>query len=192
MGNDKIKEILDRLDYNEWEVDLYKVPITWCELYDIRDYITKLEQAVKDTKDSADDMLYELKQELEEEKRIEEADLKTIQRLEEENEELKSKLECYENGVYYSSKVDKLEQENERLKEENNHKAMNDYAHAIDESWYRELYDDYKSRCEKASDLLTSLCMLDNVTITNNACEKIDAAIKMLQNGSDDNEKVNL
>lgn len=43
-----------------------------------------------------------------------------------------------------------LQQENERLKEENNNKAMNDYAHAIDESWYRELYDDYKSRCEKA------------------------------------------
>ena len=39
----EIKEILDRLDYNEWEVDLYKVPITWCELYDIRDYITNLQ-----------------------------------------------------------------------------------------------------------------------------------------------------
>ena len=39
----KIKEILDRLDFNEWEVDLYKVPITWCELYNIRDYITNLQ-----------------------------------------------------------------------------------------------------------------------------------------------------
>ena len=42
--NDEIKEILDRLDFNEWEVDLYKVPITWCELYNIRDYITNLQQ----------------------------------------------------------------------------------------------------------------------------------------------------
>ena len=41
---DEIREILDRLDYNEWEVDLYKVPITWCELYDIRDYITNLQK----------------------------------------------------------------------------------------------------------------------------------------------------
>jgi len=41
--NDNIKEILDRLDFNEWEVDLYKVPITWCELYNIRDYITNLQ-----------------------------------------------------------------------------------------------------------------------------------------------------
>ena len=42
--NDEIKEILDRLDFEEWEVDLYKVPITWCELYDIRDYITNLQK----------------------------------------------------------------------------------------------------------------------------------------------------
>lgn len=46
MG-EEIKEILDRLDFNEWEVDLYKVPITWCELYDIRDYITSLQQKVE-------------------------------------------------------------------------------------------------------------------------------------------------
>lgn len=44
--NEKIKEILDRLDYKEWEVDLYKVPITWCELYDIRDYITNLQNRI--------------------------------------------------------------------------------------------------------------------------------------------------
>lgn len=54
------------------------------------------------------------------------------------------------------SVIDKLKEENERLKEENNNKAMNDYAHAIDESWYRELYDDYKSRCEKAIEYITS------------------------------------
>lgn len=41
---EEIKEILNRLDFNEWEVDLYKVPITWCELYDIRDYITNLQE----------------------------------------------------------------------------------------------------------------------------------------------------
>ena len=40
-----------------------------------------------------------------------------ITNLQQENHELKSKLECYENGTYYSSKVDELEQENERLKE---------------------------------------------------------------------------
>lgn len=45
--NEEIKEILDRLDYNEWEVALYKVPITWCELYDIRDYITNLQQELE-------------------------------------------------------------------------------------------------------------------------------------------------
>lgn len=45
--SEEIKEILDRLDFKEWEVDLYKVPITWCELYDIRDYITNLQQKVE-------------------------------------------------------------------------------------------------------------------------------------------------
>ena len=48
--NNEIKEILDRLDYNEWEVDLYKVPITWCEMYDIRDYITNLQTTVNNCK----------------------------------------------------------------------------------------------------------------------------------------------
>lgn len=48
--NDEIKEILDRLDFEEWEVDLYKVPITWCELYDIRDYITNLQQENEELK----------------------------------------------------------------------------------------------------------------------------------------------
>lgn len=42
--SEKIKEILGRLDFNEWEVDLYKVPITWSELYDVRDYITNLQK----------------------------------------------------------------------------------------------------------------------------------------------------
>lgn len=46
MTTEEIKEILDKLDFNEWEVDLYKVPITWCELYDIRDYITNLQQEI--------------------------------------------------------------------------------------------------------------------------------------------------
>ena len=47
---DEIKEILDRLDYNEWEVDLYKVPIQWIELYDIRDCITNLQKELKEYK----------------------------------------------------------------------------------------------------------------------------------------------
>ena len=49
--------------------------------------------------------------------------------------------------------------------------------------------EDYKSRCEKAIPILNNIYMLDNVTITNNACEEIDKAINTLQNGSDDNVK---
>ena len=50
MMNNELKEILNRLDFNEWEVDLYKVPITWCEMYDIRDYIEKLEKQLQSIK----------------------------------------------------------------------------------------------------------------------------------------------
>ena len=53
---DDIKEILDRLDYEEWEVDLYKVPITWCELYDIRDYITNLQKENKKLNEAIDSL----------------------------------------------------------------------------------------------------------------------------------------
>lgn len=52
--NNSIKEILDRLDFNEWEVDLYKVPITWSELYDIRDYITNLQKENEKLKQQLD------------------------------------------------------------------------------------------------------------------------------------------
>lgn len=48
---EEIKEILDRLDFNEWEVDLYKVPITWSELYDIRNYITNLQKENENLKE---------------------------------------------------------------------------------------------------------------------------------------------
>ena len=47
---EEIKEILDRLDFNEWEVDLYKTPITWCELYNIRDCIINLQEENEDFK----------------------------------------------------------------------------------------------------------------------------------------------
>lgn len=43
----------------------------------------------------------------------------------------------------------------------------------------------YRKRCEDAAVLLHSIYMLDNVTITNNACEVIDDAIKILE-GDDD------
>lgn len=84
----------------------------------------------------------------------------------------------------------KLQQENERLKEENNNKAMNDYAHAIDESWYRELYDDYKSRCEKAYEELTYMSSSDYVKdydIKQNCWTKLS---NILQNGGDKVENI--
>lgn len=85
-------------------------------------------------------------------------------------------------------------QENERLKEENNNKAMNDYAHAIDESWYRELYDDYKSRCEKAIEYNYELqerychsAIFDEL-VASKIYEITEKELNILQNGSEDND----
>lgn len=49
-----IYNLLDKLDLDEWCTDLYKVPLTWCELYDIRDYINLLQQENKQLKEQLD------------------------------------------------------------------------------------------------------------------------------------------
>lgn len=51
MNKEEIEELLDKLDRDEWCTDLYEVPLTWCELYDIRDYINSLEQENKQLKE---------------------------------------------------------------------------------------------------------------------------------------------
>lgn len=54
MNKEYIYDLLNRLDLQEWCTELYKVPLTWCELYDIRDYIINLEQQVKKQKEIID------------------------------------------------------------------------------------------------------------------------------------------
>lgn len=54
MNKEEIYDLLNRLDLQEWCTELYKVPLTWCELYDIRDYIINLEQQVKKQKEIID------------------------------------------------------------------------------------------------------------------------------------------
>ena len=45
------------------EIKMYGISLFNYEVKQLLDYITNLEQAIKDTKESADDMLYELQQE---------------------------------------------------------------------------------------------------------------------------------
>lgn len=85
--------------------------------------------------------------------------------------------------------ITNLQQENERLKErvaylERSNNRREDTIIGLRFEVAEQ--EDYKSRCEKAIELLESVYMLDNVTITNNACEKIDNAINILQNGSEE------
>ena len=116
--NNEIKEILSLLNSSSWSN----------EAKQIEDYITNLQQ------------------ELEEEKRIEEADLKTIQRLEEENERIK----------------------------------QTQYVWSYDLDMQLE---DYKSRCEKASEILKKLD-LDKYTYTKeNRKHTINDLLNILQNG---------
>lgn len=87
-----------------------------------------------------------------------------ITNLQQENHELKSKLECYENGVYYSSKVDELEQENE----------------------------DYKSRCEKAieynKEIVNNYLEEDNCEYCDGRYATAKHNLNILQNGSENDE----
>ena len=57
MNKEEIYDLLNRLDLQEWCTELYKVPLTWCELYDIRDYIINLEQQVKKQKEVIDEAI---------------------------------------------------------------------------------------------------------------------------------------
>ena len=57
MNKEEIYDLLNRLDLQEWCTELYKVPLTWCELYDIRDYIINLEQQCKKQKEVIDEAI---------------------------------------------------------------------------------------------------------------------------------------
>lgn len=130
--NDEIKEILDRLDYNEWEVALYKVPITWCELYDIRDYITNLQQ---------------------------------------ENERLKQDYINLRNYIKMRNVSTEVED-----------KAL---LYNIElENINKKKYLDYKSRCEKAIEILKEIHKILPGTY-NQLLIEITQTLNILQNGSE-------
>ncbi len=54
MKKEEIYDLLNRLDLQEWCTELYEVPLTWCELYDIRDYLINLEQQCKEQQQAID------------------------------------------------------------------------------------------------------------------------------------------
>ena len=60
MNKEEIYDLLNRLDLQEWCTELYKVPLTWCELYDIRDYIINLEQQCKKQKEVIKKIMYKI------------------------------------------------------------------------------------------------------------------------------------
>lgn len=125
--NEEIKEILEssrKIIKSNRENGFDRIIILGDDIDKLLDYITNLQQAIKDTKDTADDMLFELKQENEE--------------LREENSKLEIALQNIQEDY------DRRIEENERLKENAIH---NDKV--VDKARWNEII--YKSRCEKAS-----------------------------------------
>lgn len=156
--NDEIKEILDsvKLEVNSaknWIEPLGLNRGAWNKLLD---YITKLQEDIR----TGQEINSELQQE---------------------NHELKSKLECYENGAYYSSKVDELEQENERLKQElvKIPRAKMEYDLEL---------EDYKSRCEKAIEYIKNTIYSDITGLEKHNITEfwfVNDLLNILQNGDD-------
>ena len=157
--NDEIKEILDRIETASEIFDCLLKPEECTELLD---YITNLQQAIKDTKDTADDMLYELKQE---------------------NDDLKNRLE---NAV---ADCNLRLQENERLNNciDDQERVINSLIDKRD--LYKINYNDYKFRCEKAIEYINKNSYFkDNVVKTMIFKDYSSSLLNILQNGSDNNE----
>ena len=89
MNKEYIYDLLNRLDLQEWCTELYKVPLTWCELYDIRDYLINLEQQVKKQKETIDKVRNNLEKDISVIKNVKMSNKEIICRLEETNKMLK-------------------------------------------------------------------------------------------------------
>ena len=185
---DDIKEILEEMksiidtgkDRNGIKVDGYGFHGKDLKL--LYDCITNLQQEIKEANDSitwwtnrfkaVERDNKELKEELEEEKRIEEADLKTIQQLEEENETRQQDI----NNLTYQ--LAKMKEENERLKEEIDRQSK---AQVI----LDDMLADYNYRIDRAIEYIQNNMQYDN-NIDDNWV-MTDDLLNILQNGSDEN-----
>jgi chromosome segregation ATPase len=182
--NDEIKEILDKLKDGNWynELDLTGtmwIELRWEETHLLLDYITNLQQENK--------TLHENNQNMQEE----------MARVWKENERLKEQINQYENpddmALFYmwldakaKDKMKELEQENERLKELNAElKAITKRPTPIDYAMIQKRYEDYKSRCEKASDNLKRNYWINEHEHNDDV---VNMTLNILQNGSDSND----
>lgn len=82
----------------------------------------------------------------------------------------------------------KLQQENEELKKNQRYYKNGVFSLEYDKETLSDMVDDYKSRCEKASDKLSFIDeALESDTLNVPLCiTKINSALNILQNGSED------
>lgn len=71
---------------------------------------------------------------------------KDIEEILEENQELKSELELYENGVYYSSELDKKDKEIEELKKQQEEflELLEGMHFETKDKWWLKILEKYK------------------------------------------------
>lgn len=69
-----------------------------------------------------------------------------IKELQRENQELKSELELYENGVYYSSELDKKDKEIEELKKQQEEflELLEGMYFETEDKWWLKILEKYK------------------------------------------------
>lgn len=160
--NNEIKEILDRLDFEEWEVDLYKVPITWCELYDIRDYITNLEQENEKLKKELND--------------ISNISYKDYSVWATERRYLDT-LDEFANDIKYKIAPNLTDSYRDGIKS-----ALKHTIKYVKDNYKQETLVDYKSRIEKAIEYIEHF---NSDEICENITGIANILLNILQNGSD-------
>ena len=182
--NDEIKEILDYLKkiadrpevnystpngrVNETIENIALIRATDCKI--LLDYITKLQQ-------ENEHLITELN------RYIHYSKTTGIEELMQENERLKEEIKFIEdiNHKNLGERI-RLQQENERLKKELEDKCWDEANIRADILLEQ---DDYKSRCEKASDNLKRNYWIKEHEHNDDV---VNMTLNILQNGSDDNE----
>lgn len=132
-------------------------------------YITNLQQELQEANDSVEWWSNRFK-----------AVERDNRELTQENEELKKKLD----RRYYKNEYERIKQENEELKKNQRYYKNGVFSLEYDKETLSDMIDDYKSRCEKASDNLKRNYWINEHEHNDDV---VNMTLNILQNGSEDN-----
>lgn len=174
----------DNMSYEEYEKLLKSGYFVLCN----KDYITNLQQDYERANQYIDfykDLVNKQAKRNSRQRLANQKQQELILKLQQENKTLQ------ENNQNMQEEMARVWEENEELrKNQRFHKKFgDDYIFCVegDKETYKDMIFMYQERIEKAITILNNIYMLDNVTITNNACEEIDKAINILQGENNGN-----